>query len=143
MVYRELKKNGVSVSLLGYGCMRFPTDINGRIDEAEAEKLLDLAYSRGINYFDTAYNYHSGQSELFVGRVLSKYDRGSYYIADKLPCWQVKIWMTRSRRSMNSSRGCRRLYRFLSSPHAEQKLMGQDGAPWRSGIFRQLKNRAK
>ena len=90
MVYRELKKNGVSVSLLGYGCMRFPTDINGRIDEAEAEKLLDLAYSRGINYFDTAYNYHSGKSEPFVGRVLSKYDRGSYYIADKLPCWQVK-----------------------------------------------------
>ena len=90
MVYRELKKNGVSVSLLGYGCMRFPTDIDGRIDEAEAEKLLDLAYSRGINYFDTAYNYHSGKSEPFVGRVLSKYDRGSYYIADKLPCWQVK-----------------------------------------------------
>ncbi|HHV50621.1 MAG TPA: aldo/keto reductase [Clostridiales bacterium] len=89
MEYRVLPKLNVSVSLLGYGCMRFPTK-NGEIDEAEAEKLLDLAYSKGVNYFDTAYIYHSGKSESFVGKALSKYDRSSFYIADKLPCWEVK-----------------------------------------------------
>lgn len=89
MEYREIGKTNVSASLLGYGCMRFPTTKDGEIDAAEAEKILDLAYSKGINYFDTAYVYHSGKSESFVGGVLSKYDRNSYYIADKLPCWMV------------------------------------------------------
>jgi predicted aldo/keto reductase-like oxidoreductase len=90
MEYREVQKINISVSLLGYGCMRFPTDKDGNIDAVQAENLLDLAYHKGINYFDTAYTYHSEQSESFVGKVLSKYDRNSYYIATKLPCWQVK-----------------------------------------------------
>lgn len=90
MDYRIVGKTNVSASLLGYGCMRFPTTADGEIDEVKAEKLLDTAYENGVNYFDTAYYYHSGKSEPFVGKVLSKYDRGSYYIADKLPHWPVK-----------------------------------------------------
>lgn len=89
MDYRKLGKTNVSASLLGFGCMRFPTTKGGEINSAEAEKMLDLAYSKGINYFDTAYVYHSGKSEEFVGKVLSKYERSSYYIADKLPCWMI------------------------------------------------------
>lgn len=79
---------GIDVSLLGFGCMRFPTK-NGKIDEELAEKMLDEAYAAGVNYFDTAFPYHDGASEPFVGRVMSKYDRASYYLATKLPTWNV------------------------------------------------------
>lgn len=79
---------GIDVSLLGFGCMRFPT-IDNKIDEVLAEKMLDEAYAAGINYFDTAFPYHNGDSEPFVGRVMSKYDRASYYLATKLPTWNV------------------------------------------------------
>ena len=89
MERRKLGNHGVEVSLLGFGCMRFPLK-KGKIDEAAAEKMLDKAFASGINYFDTAWPYHDGKSEEFVGRVLSKYDRASFYLADKLPCWQIK-----------------------------------------------------
>lgn len=89
MEKRNFLKLGISTSLLGYGCMRFPTK-DGRIDEAESEKLLDRAYEAGVNYFDTAYPYHGGESEGFTGRVLAKYPRESYYIATKLPGWEIK-----------------------------------------------------
>ena len=88
MDYRELAGN--SVSLLGYGCMRFPTNEAGEIDEPRAEKLLLRAYEQGVNYFDTAWPYHSGKSEPFVGKVLSKLDRDSFYIATKLPVWTIE-----------------------------------------------------
>lgn len=84
----RIEKLGIDVSLLGFGCMRFPT-IDGKIDEVLAEKMLDEAYSKGINYYDTAFPYHNGDSEPFVGRVMSKYDRVSYYLATKLPTWNV------------------------------------------------------
>ncbi len=89
MEYRTLEKLGIETSLLGYGCMRFPVDEKGNIDEAKAELLLDTAMAGGVNYIDTAYPYHGGQSEPFVGRVLQKYDRASYFLATKLPVWQV------------------------------------------------------
>ena len=87
MDYREMAGN--SVSLLGYGCMRFPTDDAGNIDEARAEALLLRAYEAGINYFDTAWPYHSGKSEPFVGKVMSKLPRDSFYLATKLPIWAI------------------------------------------------------
>lgn len=90
MEKRKLEKLGIETSLLGYGCMRFPTLENGEIDELEAEKLLDTAYAAGINYFDTAYPYHDRKSETFVGKVMKKYDRASFYLATKLPIWDVK-----------------------------------------------------
>ncbi len=90
MEYRKMEKLGVAPSLLGFGCMRFPTTANGDIDEVRAEKMLDDAIAAGVTYIDTAYPYHNGQSEPFVGKVLSKYPRDSYYVATKLPVWLVK-----------------------------------------------------
>ena len=90
MEKRRLEKLGIETSLLGYGCMRFPTTAEGKIDRESAEKLLDKAYEQGVNYFDTAYPYHNGESEAFVGSVLKKYDRSSFYLATKLPLWGVQ-----------------------------------------------------
>lgn len=90
MEKRKMEKLGAETSLLGFGCMRFPTTTEGKIDEARAEKMLDMAYEAGVNYFDTAYPYHDGASEPFVGRVLNKYDRNTYYLATKLPVWLLE-----------------------------------------------------
>ena len=93
MEYRAWKKqNGagesIRTSLLGYGCMRFPTTPEGAIDEPRAEALLNAARDAGVNYFDTAYPYHGGQSEPFLGRVIAKWPRESFYLATKMPLWQ-------------------------------------------------------
>lgn len=90
MEKRKWKKQGMETSLLGFGCMRFPTTEEGKIDEVRAQKMLDDAIAAGVNYIDTAYPYHGGQSEPFVGRALKKYDRSSFYLATKLPIWLVK-----------------------------------------------------
>lgn len=89
MEYRSFDKLGIKASLLGYGCMRFPTKADGKIDEAEAERLLDTAYENGVTYFDTAYPYHNGQSETVVGNIMKKYPRDSFYLATKLPVWLI------------------------------------------------------
>ena len=90
MEYRNWKNAPIRTSLLGYGCMRFPTTPEGRIDEPRAEALLNAARDAGVNYFDTAYPYHGGESEPFVGRVIAKWPRESFYLATKLPLWQCK-----------------------------------------------------
>ena len=90
MEYRQFEKLGVSPSLLGFGCMRFPQNPDGSIREPEAEKMLDTAIQAGVSYIDTAYPYHNGDSEPFVGRVLKKYDRSRLFLATKLPVWNVK-----------------------------------------------------
>jgi len=90
MEKRRMEKLEVETSLLGFGCMRFPVTQDGKIDEAEAEKMMDKAIASGVNYIDTAYPYHNGESEPFVGKVLKKYDRGSLYLATKLPVWKVE-----------------------------------------------------
>ena len=90
MEKRKFEKLGVSPSLLGYGCMRFPVREDKTIDEEKAQALLDHAIENGVTYIDTAYPYHDQQSETFVGKALSKYDRDSYYLATKLPVWMVK-----------------------------------------------------
>lgn len=90
MEKRKMEKLGIETSLLGFGCMRFPVTADGKIDEPEAERMLDKAIASGVNYIDTAYPYHNGDSEPFVGKVLKKYDRSSFYLATKLPCWKVE-----------------------------------------------------
>ena len=81
---------GTKLSLLGFGAMRLPTlGKDDQIDYAAAEQMIDRAMEAGINYFDTAYPYHGGNSELVTGKVLSKYPRDSYYIATKYPGHQV------------------------------------------------------
>lgn len=89
MEKRKMEKLGIETSLLGFGCMRFPTLENGEINEPEAERMLDKAIAEGVNYIDTAYPYHGGQSEIVTGRALKKYDRSSFYLATKLPLWLV------------------------------------------------------
>lgn len=86
---RTFEKLGINVKLLGFGCMRFPT-INNEIDSKTAQKMIDEAYQKGVNYFDTAYVYHNGKSEEFIGKALSKYPRSSYYIATKLPMFDIE-----------------------------------------------------
>jgi len=86
---RKIEKLGIETSLLGFGCMRFPTK-DGKIDEVRAEQMIDNAIARGVNYIDTAFPYHNGESEPFVGKVLKKYPRDSFYVATKLPCWEIK-----------------------------------------------------
>ena len=90
MEYRENKRLNARVSLLGFGGMRFPTDGEGKIREAEAAGMLRRAMEGGVNYFDTAHYYHDSQSEGFLGRALAGVPRDSYYLATKLPVWKVE-----------------------------------------------------
>lgn len=90
MEKRRMEKLGIETSLLGFGCMRFPVTETGEINEPEAERMLDKAIAAGVNYFDTAYVYHGEKSESFVGKVLKKYDRSSFFLATKLPLHAVK-----------------------------------------------------
>lgn len=90
MEYRENKRLNARVSLLGFGGMRFPTDGEGKIREAEAAGMLRRALEGGVNYFDTAHYYHDSQSEGFLGRALAGVHRDSYYLATKLPVWKVE-----------------------------------------------------
>lgn len=86
VVKRMYTRYGKELSLLGFGGMRFPTKgVSRDIDEVMAEKLIDYAYAHGVNYFDTAYFYHDGKSEAFMGKALRKYPRESYYLCDKMP----------------------------------------------------------
>ena len=81
---------GKKLSLLGFGAMRLPTlGKDDAIDVAAAEQMIDRAIEAGINYFDTAFPYHGGKSEIVTGKILSKYPRESYYIATKYPGHQV------------------------------------------------------
>lgn len=89
---KEFKDTGIMLSSLGLGCMRLPriSPDTDKIDFEQAQKLVDYAYAHGINYYDTAYVYHDGQSETFIGQALKKYPRESYYLATKMPIWHVK-----------------------------------------------------
>lgn len=87
MEYRINHRNGDRVSLLGYGCMRWPMIRNGRnsvIDQETVNELVDYAMAHGVNYYDTSPAYLQGQSEKAAGIALSRYPRESYYIATKL-----------------------------------------------------------
>ena len=85
MYYREIA--GEKVSALGMGNMRLPT-VDGqenRIDREKAQEIIDYAMRHGINYYDTAYRYHGGESERFIGEALKQYPRDSFLLASKFP----------------------------------------------------------
>ncbi|MDY0151297.1 MAG: aldo/keto reductase [Candidatus Cloacimonas sp.] len=90
MQYRKMPHSHDQLSALGFGCMRFPTLPEGKIDEPQAMAMLHQAYENGVNYYDTAWPYHSGDSEPFLGRFLQQIDRKKVFVATKLPCWLIK-----------------------------------------------------
>ena len=91
MICRTYKDSTDQVSLLGFGCMRLPKidPEKSDIDIPQAQAMIDYAYAHGVNYFDTAYPYHEGKSELFIGEALKKYPRESYHLVSKLPVWLI------------------------------------------------------
>ena len=89
MIYKDF--NGEKLSALGLGMMRLPlkSGDDSDIDEAHTEKMIAYALEHGVNYFDTAWGYHNGCSELIAGKLLSKYPRGSYKLASKFPGYDL------------------------------------------------------
>lgn len=87
MIYNDFQDK--ELSLLGFGTMRLPVKPDGTIDEEQVREMTAYAIENGVNYFDTAYPYHSGESERVIGRVLSAYPRDSYYLATKYPGHQI------------------------------------------------------
>lgn len=89
MIYRDFQD--LKLSALGMGAMRLPVleGDDSKIDEAAAEKMVDYAMEHGVNYYDTAWGYHGGQSELVMGRALKRHPRESFYLADKFPGYDL------------------------------------------------------
>ncbi|MBP7212892.1 MAG: aldo/keto reductase [Anaerolineaceae bacterium] len=90
MNYRNFGKTGYQTSALGFGCMRLPQLPDGGIDEAEASRILRFAIDRGLNYVDTAWSYHGGESEGWLGRALQDGYREKVAVATKMPSWLVE-----------------------------------------------------
>ena len=89
MIYKEFQD--LKLSALGMGAMRLPVmdGDDGRIDEQAAFDMVDYAFEQGINYYDTAWGYHNGQSELVMGRALKRYPREKFYLATKFPGYDL------------------------------------------------------
>lgn len=89
MIYKQFQD--IRLSALGLGAMRLPVleGEDAQIDEPAAQEMVDYAMEHGINYYDTAWGYHSGQSELALGRALARYPRESFYLATKFPGYDL------------------------------------------------------
>ena len=89
MLYRDFK--GERLSRLGFGAMRLPCvdGDNARPDQAAVDQMVDYAIEHGVNYFDTAWGYHAGNSEVVLGRSLARHPRDSFYLADKFPGYDL------------------------------------------------------
>ena len=87
MIYKDFQ--GLKLSQLGFGTMRLPLREDKSIDAEQAAAMTSEAIAKGVNYFDTAWPYHSGKSELVIGEILKQYPRESFYLADKFPGHQI------------------------------------------------------
>ena len=89
MVYKEFK--GLKISQLAFGTMRLPVINNDaeNIDQNAVDKMVQLAFEGGVNYFDTAWGYHNGKSEVAIGKSLKNYERNSFFVADKFPGYDL------------------------------------------------------
>lgn len=90
MKYRKMPHSRDKLSALGFGCMRLPVDKDNKIDEEQALAMMHFAYENGVNYYDTAWTYHNGESEPLLGKFITQIDRRKVFVATKLPCWLVK-----------------------------------------------------
>jgi predicted aldo/keto reductase-like oxidoreductase len=90
MNYREFGRTGCKVSALGFGIMRMPKGADGKMDRPRCIAMIRDAIDNGINYIDTAFNYHGGESESVVGEALQNGYREKTYLASKLPVWMVQ-----------------------------------------------------
>lgn len=123
MLYRTMPKSGDRLSILGFGCMRLPVQ-NGRIDEIRAIGQVRGAIDQGVNYLDTAWPYHAGESELVVGRALRGGYRERVKLATKLPSWMIK-----SRPDMD--RFLNAQLKKLDTDHVDYYLLHSlDGRTW-------------
>ncbi len=89
MIYRQFRD--IKLSALGFGCMRLPVKngVYADIDEQATAEMIDFAMKNGVNYYDTAWGYHDGNSETVMGKILSKYPRESFYLATKFPGYDL------------------------------------------------------
>jgi len=89
MIYRDFQ--GLRLSALGFGAMRLPvvSGDDAAIDEALTAEMVACAMRHGVNYYDTAWGYHGGNSETVMGRILGRYPRESYYLATKFPGYDL------------------------------------------------------
>ena len=87
MLYNEAC--GKRLSRLGFGCMRLPQTPDKTIDEAVFQQMVDEAVAAGVNYFDTAWPYHGGHSEIALGKALKRHPKEKWFIADKYPGHQI------------------------------------------------------
>lgn len=89
MIYNDFQD--LKLSALGFGAMRLPiiNNVGANIDEEKAAEMIAYALEKGINYFDTAYGYHDGMSEIVMGKLLSAYPRKTYYLASKFPGYDL------------------------------------------------------
>ena len=89
MIYKKFEN--LNLSMLGFGTMKLPTKGGNPelIDEEEATKMFDYAIKNGVNYFDTAWGYHNGKSEIVTGKILKNYPRESFYLASKFPGYDL------------------------------------------------------
>ncbi len=90
MLYITVPKNGDELSILGFGCMRLPVIEDFSIDEERATEQVRYAIDHGVNYVDTAWPYHNGESEPFLGRALAGGYREKVKLATKLPSWLIE-----------------------------------------------------
>lgn len=90
MQYRDFGKTGIKVSALGFGAMRLPILQEEQVDEKRAVSMIRHAIDEGVNYIDTAYPYHQGESERIVGDALRDGYREKTYLATKCPVWKLE-----------------------------------------------------
>ena len=123
MLYRKMAKTGDELSILGFGCMRLAQK-DGRIDEERAAGQIRHAIDQGVNYLDTAWSYHRGESEPFLGRTLAGGYRERVKLATKLPTWMVK-----SRADMDRFLDAQ--LERLATPRIDYYMVhGIDGSSW-------------
>lgn len=102
MIYKDFQ--GLKLSALGFGMMRLPVrnNVYADVDEEQTAQMIDYALDHGVNYFDTAWGYHDGNSETTVGKLLARHPRDSYYLSTKFPA-TIFPTSARSRKSSSNS----------------------------------------